>query len=60
LRKLRLRKLNLKLQDELLLLLETGTLSELSFEDMEEPVDLQLRTPNLRVLRIRRSSVYDS
>jgi hypothetical protein len=59
LRKLRLRKLNLKLQDELLLLLETGTLSELSFEDMEEPVDLQLRTPNLRVLRIRRSSVYE-
>lgn len=60
LRKRKLRKLRLRLAGfQELLLLEAGTLSELSFEDMVEPGVLQLRTPNLRVLRINDSCLNE-
>ncbi|RCV35414.1 hypothetical protein SETIT_7G237900v2 [Setaria italica] len=59
-RKLKLRKLRFRLAGfQELLLLEAGTLSELSFEDMVEPGVLQLRTPNLRVLRINHSCLNE-
>nr|TKW06586.1 hypothetical protein SEVIR_7G249400v2 [Setaria viridis] len=67
LRKLSLRDVRFTRLEELLrlagfqalLLLEAGTLSELSFEDMVEPGVLQLRTPNLRVLRINHSCLNE-
>jgi hypothetical protein len=60
LQKLRMRKVRLRLaglQD--FLLLEASALSELSLENMEEPWVLELRTPNLRVLRIEGSWVEE-
>ncbi|CAL5030045.1 unnamed protein product [Urochloa decumbens] len=61
LKKLRMRKLRLKHagMDKSLLSLEAGELSELSLESMEDPLCLELRTPNLRILQIACSSIEE-